>query len=462
LNSFAFSPDGRQIVYDHINSDNNQRSLFIAEFDEKLLIKSARTLFVLDLPNYFPGGIAFSPDGGKIVYSRSKIEENKQNINLFVYDLETKTNERLGDGDFNDIHAAAWRRNGEEIVISASENDSAPYQLWLVSYPSGEVSRLTNDFTNYLDASLSADSSALVTTKIDSVSNVWTGELTASNQNYESKTKQITSGVDRQDGANGVNWTKDGQILYVAGAGAVRHITLMNPDGANSRLIPTGATNPTLPSLTNDHRYLVYADEKGQELNVWRFDMNDGSLVKLTSRYAVTPTLAPDNRSIVYAALPDAKNNMLTVHRKPLDGGGDEKILTLGGSVRPAVSPDNRFVACNFDGQETNNVWQIAILPFEGDAAPRFIEPYTSKFFRNPQTRPLAWSPDGRFLYFLNNANNVANIFRVAVEGNAPPVQMTHFESGEIFALALSPDGRSVVLARGSISSDIVVFRKSK
>jgi Tol biopolymer transport system component len=460
LNVFALSPDGRRIVYDHQNSDNRQHSLFIAELDEKSQIKSAQTLFVLDLPNYFPGGIAFSPDGGKIVYPRTTVETNKEVVNLFVYDLETKRNEKLSARDFNRINSTAWRAGGEEIVISASENDSAPHQLWLVAYPSGEVTRLTNDFTDYLGVSLTTDSSALATTKISEVSNIWTSELTAASQNYESKTKQITSGFDRGDGRNGVNWTKDERILYAGSAGAERNITLMNRDGTNSRVIFTGATNPSFPSLTGDNRYLVFADKKGQELNIWRFDMTNDSLARISSRYAVTPALAPDDRSVVYSTLSSASSRSLTVHRKPLDGG-EETVLTESLSVRPAVSPDGRFVACNYAGDETSDDWQIAVLPFDGDGAPRFVKPYSNRFFRSPQERPLAWSPDGKFLYFLNTANNVTNIFRVAATGDAPPVQMTHFTSGELFDFALAPDGKSVALARGSVSSDIVIFKNS-
>jgi serine/threonine protein kinase/Tol biopolymer transport system component/tetratricopeptide (TPR) repeat protein len=461
LNLFALSPDGRRIVYDNQNSDNRQHSLFVAELDEQSQIKSAQTLFVIDIPNYFSGSISFSPDGSKIVYPRTTIEKNKEVINLFVYDFETKSNEKLSGRDFNRINSTAWRASGEEIVISASENDSAPHQLWLVDYPSGEISRLTNDFTNYLSVSLTADASALATTKIDEVSNIWTSELVASNQNYESKIKQITTGFDRQDGRNGVNWTRDGRILYAASAGAERNITLMNRDGTNSRAILTGATNPIFPSLTGDNRYLVFADKKEQELNIWRFDMTNNALVQVSSRYAVTPTLAPDNRSIIYSTLSDNSSNRLTIHRKSLDGG-EETILTESLSVRPAVSPDGHYVACNYAGVETNGAWQIAVLPFDGSAAPRFIKPYTNKFFRSPQERPLAWSPDGKFLYFLNTAANVTNIFRTSVAADVPPIQMTHFKSGESFDFALAPDGKSVAIARGSVSSDVVIFKSSK
>jgi TolB-like protein/tetratricopeptide (TPR) repeat protein len=65
LNLFAFSPDGRRLIYDNINSDNNQRSLFVAELDENLLIKSAQTLFVLDCRTTFPAASRFRPTARK-------------------------------------------------------------------------------------------------------------------------------------------------------------------------------------------------------------------------------------------------------------------------------------------------------------------------------------------------------------------------------------------------------------
>jgi len=459
-NIFAFSPDGSSIVYDYTNPDTNERSLYLAELNEKSLIKTVQPIFALELPNFFPGGLDFSPDGKKLVYSRSLIEGNKQAVHLYTYDFETKANERLVEGEFIDINSVAWRAGGEEIVIAASEKNSAPSQLWLVEYPTGAAARLTNDFSDYLNFNLSADSNILVSERRVSASNISTGEITSAGKIVDANLKPITGGVERQDGLNGVNWTKDGRILYAAGNGNERNISIMNADGSDNRTITTGASDPSFPSLTADGRFLIYADEKDQELNIIRFDFTNGMSEKLNTRYAVTPALAPDDRTVFFSMLKATENNELTVFRRSLDGG-PETALTEGLSVRPVVSPDNRFVACNFSGEETERQWQVAIFHLEeNDTAPRIIKPYTNNFFRHPQTRSLAWSPDGKSLYFINYVNNIANIFRGSVEGDLKPVAITNFTSGEIFDFAVAPDGKRFVLSRGSTSSDVVIFKK--
>ena len=52
-------------------------------------------------------------------------------------------------------------------------NDDA--QLWRLSYPSGEVSRITNDLIAYRHLSLTADRQTLVTTRSERRAKVWVG-----------------------------------------------------------------------------------------------------------------------------------------------------------------------------------------------------------------------------------------------------------------------------------------------
>jgi hypothetical protein len=85
------------------------------------------------------------------------------------------------------------------LILNAKEDSRAPTQIWYISYPDGEVRRVTNDLTNYgnanvqsalrTDLSLTADSAALVTTQSDQISNLW---VVANGKT--SSTRQVTSG----------------------------------------------------------------------------------------------------------------------------------------------------------------------------------------------------------------------------------------------------------------------------
>jgi Tol biopolymer transport system component len=130
--------------------------------------------------------------------------------------------------------------------------------------------------------------------------------------------------------------------------------------------------------------------------------------------------------------------------------------------VHPVASPDGRYVACNYlDSAQTDNVWQIAVLPFDGGKPVYIFKVFPEAYFKNPQARPLAWSPDSHSIFYSLDNDGVSNIFRIDLQNNAATVQMTHFTTGEIFNFALAPDGKRALLSRGSVTGDIIIFRPS-
>ena len=459
--SFAFSPDGRRIAYDYSNRETKKYNIRTSEISDSTL-QNPQFVTEVKFPDYFIGSFSFSPDGEKLMYAVSNIIESKEVVNLFTFDFETKTETQLTTKNFSDITGGAWRTGGEEIVIAATEDNSSLYQLWLVSFPTGEVTRLTNDFYDYFGASLTEDSAALVTIKKDSTANLWLGELSESSRDFENKTKQITSKTSRRDGIEGVNWTKDGRIVFVSSINGENSISTINMDGGGEKILPVKTANPSYPVLTADNRYLVFADQKEQKMSIRRFDTETNESVEMSSRYAVTPDISPDNQFVYYSTF-SKTNGRMTVHRKPL-AGGEETEISSKLTVKPTVSPDGNRVACFISDKQTENNYQIAVFAADGERGEplKIIKVFQNGNLENPQTRPLEWSPDGKFLYFVNSTNNVSNIFRIPVEGEPKPAQMTYFTSGKIFGFALAPDGKRLVLSRGSTSSDIVIFKNSR
>lgn len=457
-NSFSISPDAKKIVYDQMNRETKQYQLLMSEIGENGSIISTELLQSLAYPSYFLSKSAFSPDGRKIVYSTSEVEENKEIIDLYSYDFETKAKTRITHRGFSNIPFVAWQKNGIELVICASLDASSTYQLWLVSLPSGQLSRLTNDFYNYFGASLDKNSNALITVKKEAFSSIWVGDFDDSNQNFTSKLKQITAGNNRQDGITGLSWTKDGKIVYVSSADSERNIAIINSDGSNNQIIPTNAATPMRPSLSADNNYLVFSDEKDGEINIWRFGMLNNELKQISSRYAFAPTISPDNQTVYYSMY--SLNGTLSLHTKPLENG-EEKEFTSHLTSRSAVSPDGKLIAAFYNGKQTKGGYQIAVFSKEGGEPIRIIHALEEGNPEDPQDRPLAWSADKNSLYFVRDTDNVSNIYRISIDKEENPIQITNFNSGKIFDFSISSDGKKIAIARGSFSSDVVIFRNS-
>jgi Tol biopolymer transport system component len=67
------------------------------------------------------------------------------------------------------------------------------------------------------------------------------------------------------------------------------------------------------------------------------------------------------------------------------------------------------------------------------------------------------WAPDGKALDYRLFRAGASNIWRQALAGD-PPKQITNFKSDLIFSFAWSREGKQLALARGSISSDVILI----
>ena len=163
------------------------------------------------------------------------------------------------------------------------------------------------------------------------------------------------------------------------------------------------------------------------------------------------PDSSPDGRWVVYASDDAGK---ATISKVSIDGGSPIQ-LTHHTSGRPVISPDGKQIVCGYfdDSDQQSQRWKYAIIPFEGG------EPV--KMFEIPSTVPFSalfiWSSDGTLTY-IDDPNGVSNIWRQPIDGS-PPNQLTHFKSGRIFQFAWSRDGKQLALARGTVSSDVVMIK---
>ena len=451
-NGIGIAPDGKSFAF--VSYDRKQRISYlqIASIDENGEVSATRTLADYPEPGFIRANPAFAPDGKKIAYVVGETVGKKDSMSLSVFDLNTNAAAKIGGQIFADISGVAWREQNE-IVLSGDETDGFPYKLWAIAYPSGEAAQLNNDFNGYFNVSISNDSSAVVTSKRERSSAVWLVNLDSPDNG-----KQLSAGDNRLDGLNGVSWTNDNRILYVGGIGTQLALAIMNADGSNNRVLDVNAVKPSFPSMTKDGRYVVFADTGADGSTVQRYDTQSGALVQLTPNYAVKPSISPDNQFVVYSSNNAARK--LSLHKIPI-GGGDETEITSALSAGGVISPDGKRIACYYLGEETGSGWRLVILSAENGAVERVISPPDTFNILTPIERPLAWSPDGRTLYYVNDKNNVSNVFRLSVNDEKPPQQTTFFTSGRIFDFSISPDGKRAVIARGSSTSNIVIFKNS-
>jgi Tol biopolymer transport system component len=202
-----------------------------------------------------------------------------------------------------------------------------------------------------------------------------------------------------------------------------------SPDGTSLAMTVKSARSPSVCQIVEvDSGKIVReitATQNGED--IWRF-------------------LWPPGGSIVYYVTAGASRNALLL-RRDLRTGDETPVYTgtPGVPLDFAVSPDGEHVAV----VQGRRIMLIAATGGE----PRQLVAETPGF---QASQTLAWSPDGRYVYFGRRLPGAVRLYRVAVTGGAP--EDLNLEIGGEFRFR--PDGRRLAFTRskGEPSGEIWVM----
>lgn len=470
LFSSSFSPDGNYIYYvPHIIADVGRHSLYVMPTHggpARLLIKN-----VIDSP------ISFSPDGQHFAFTNGTDDFK---VELRIANKDGSDNRLLAvipDGNEGFQPGPAWSPDGKAIAVSVKtrggfeleaisvadgrirnlysgaygigrpvwlssdrlvvplKDRSGRGQLWTMSYPRGEVARLTNDLEDYRESGIgfSRASKTLAATVSNQFANAWVAPATSPSQ-----AQQITLG---KMSLLGLGAGAEDKILIRTGDGRV---WIMDRDSSHRSQF-TG-TRKAL-AVTACGRFVLIESYTSAAVDLTRVNADGTGAVKLAKGDIGPPVCS---NSYVFYTNPIAPT---TIQRISIQGGVPVEIAkspALGILGRLAVSPDAKLLAFIYDEATIAAGTTLAVIPSTGG-------PILKRYKVSSDASGLCWSPDGQGLQYLLSSEPVTNIWEQPLTGG-PPRQLTNFPSGRIFDFNWSRDGKRLLLARGEISSDVVLL----
>jgi TolB protein len=256
----------------------------------------------------------------------------------------------------------------------------------------------------------------------------------------------------------------------VLGAG----VLTPTPSGATEfRRVLADSARETDPTPSPDGKWLAYTKSQGNPFTqIWIRPIEGGPERQLTSEpesaRAMTPTWAPDGRSLLFISTREKNYNVYSI---PFEGGEAKKLSHGPGSARFAVySPDGRSICFPSNRLQPTALYgyNLYLMGAEGESATRHARQITS--MTGSPGHPT-WSPDGKWIAFVaktidttktvtigpgmtakqNALFAMYRVFKVPADGGKP-IQLSGLqpseEKDEDVWPSWSPDGKWIAVAR--------------
>jgi Tol biopolymer transport system component len=443
----AISPDGKWLVFSTVVDGNDQRQCIMVR---DMASGAERTLRTVPASNAF--SISWSPDSRRFATIVNADLQIGAGVSLIVFTPQGEVVDSVVAAGRGIIASGAWTGDPNTLAIAVVERRLSVLvgESYLVTHRIGAkgmqpILRWPNPILNI---SVGGDGEAAFGAIINRsrLSRVPLGggaavPLTA------------TNAADRQP-----SFSHDGtQLLFASnrsGPNSIWRITLAT--GELQRMTQCEQEDWD-PAYTPDDQHILFSSSRGGNYEIWMANA-DGTAPRQVTHDgldAENPTMTKDGRWIVYASGGGSRAGIWKIHP---DGTGDTP-LVRGRGIIAEVSPDGRY-ASFIDDQNKLRVVRVedgALMPFVMSGLVTAPAPYTPGRSR--------WRPDGNGLYVLaqERSGRLALYEQPFTETTAAVTPgtplLTSPPDSEIETLAVSPDGKTLVISYASSVSHLYLAK---
>ncbi|MDH4038173.1 MAG: protein kinase [Candidatus Krumholzibacteria bacterium] len=421
----SFSPDGTQFAFTRGFPQEGRTAIFVMPIGggaEKELV-SVRT------PEVMSTDAVWSPDG-KTIATIVLVPPPVSQSTVVTFDVDTGKRSDILQRKQAFYLGIGWMGDGSGLLATGVDlNMGFTNQIYMVSYPGGQVRRITNDFNQYQSPSASKAGDGIAAVRTTSLSNLWSVGVPGGDA------VQLTRATSTENTPSAFN-AGEKVVYYSMVRDQFLRLFAMPSTGGDAQLITTPPGHVTNIRSGGDVIVLQIYNEGEQHL--WRIG-TDGSGARRLSDFAGENLLdiSPDGKYATFA-VSDSVQGVWIVPT----AGGEPRLLapkaTRGSGV---FSPDGSRVLVG-EFEHVASLLRIAYkaYPCEGDGAPLTVS--------TPQTAiNLQWLPDGSGLSYIDRSDPARNVSRLSF-GGGEPVRVTRFTDQQVTNYAYSLDGKHVAVVR--------------
>jgi Tol biopolymer transport system component len=429
----AFSPDQKHFAFTRGSVSRAATDLVIADTDGG----NARVLATSTAPvQFLQEGPAWSPDGTTLLLVANSSRPGAPTL-VEAVDAQRGTTQVVG-GPWATLSAVAWLPDGKSYLVTGLDLGGSSTQIWRVSYPSGERSRVTNDLNEYDGVSVSSDGHSMATVQTETEAGVYIAEGPGK------EPRRVTGGAGRAEGTAGLAWMPDGRIVYTSTASGLPQIWIVDGDGANARQVTSQKTLAADPQVSPDGAWIYFASYENDSWGIFRIAPDGTGLTHI----AATPArgndtllpLSPDGKAIYFTSSSTGTPLLMRISTS----GGVAEQVSKAFFIATDISPDGTH-ACGMAWDSVKHNVVSAVLDIRSGA--------------------LDVRPDWPWRAFYVPGGGLAGFERIVAKqplrvwpprGGAPTAVTPPLDD-QFFLGAASRDGR-IAFSRGQHISDVVLI----
>jgi Tol biopolymer transport system component len=334
------------------------------------------------------------------------------------------------------------------LLVSGRDPETQLSQIWLVSYPDGRATRVTNDLSSYQGLCLTGDGRSIVTVQENRLANIWVADKLGA------APRRLTTETGRDEGLSGIAWSPTGQIVYTTRAAAKQDLWVIEASGANNRQLTFDSGSNFSPAVSPDGRYIVFVSTRAGNADIWRMRFDGTEPVQLTTDPAIEgqPAISSDGKWIVYQVYD--RDDRSTIWKVPIDGGEPIRLTEIDSS-RPVIAPDGRTIVFQAAPASAGEPATIGSIPLDGGR----VEMMDWKPVAD--ARLYRWAADGRSIIYVERRDGTSRLWSYPI-GSGPTKQLAEFRDQRIFGFDVSRGGHGVAMSLGSESSEAIMISNFK
>jgi eukaryotic-like serine/threonine-protein kinase len=422
-----FSPDGSALLF--TRTANGASALYrvgVVGGDPRKLIENA-----------FDGD--WSPDGARIAFIRDRAGGGRQST-VCVAPVDGGTVRELAASSDSELTAPRWSPDQRWIAVNVRPRGTTPGSILLLNAESGAQRRLARDVPHGLlsGAAWTKSGDALVYAELEGLAAVGLPRRRGSSVIVRHDIRNGRARVllrNPHSGADTVDIAPGGRIVFTEDVTrqSLQDVML---DGSAMRWLSRGMSVDRQPAYARGGTSIVFASDRGGNVDLWEVTLDSGRLRRLTDHGSVDwdPHPAADGSALVWSS---NRGGHFEVWTASMDGAGAHQVTKDGvDAENPSMAVSGDWIYYDSTNPKHDGLWRIRR---DGTGAELLVAGET--------VHPVV-SADGQYV-----------VYQLPGEGGASAIHVVRTADRQVFPLARGLAGVNALRAQWIGDTHTVAFR---